>query len=186
MDFVTKLSKTATDKDTIWVIVDRLTKSAYFLPMREDNSLEKLTRQCLKEVVSRHRVSVLIIFNRDGRFALHFWRSFYKALGTRLDMSIAYHPQTDRQSERTIQTLEDMLRACVLDFRKSWDRHLVLVEFSYINSYHTSIKAEPFEALYGHTCRSPIYWAKVGDSQLTGPEIIHETTKKIIQRKSRI
>nr|GEW08936.1 putative reverse transcriptase domain-containing protein [Tanacetum cinerariifolium] len=108
------------------------------------------------------------------------------ALGTRLDISTAYHPETNGQSERTIQTLEDMLRACVIDFGKSWDRHLPLVEFSYNNSYQTNIKAAPFEALYGRKCRSPVCWAEVGDAQLTGPGIIHETTKKIIQIKSRI
>ncbi|GJU50934.1 putative reverse transcriptase domain-containing protein [Tanacetum coccineum] len=91
----------------------------------------------------------------------------------------------DGQSERTIQALEDMLRACVIDFGKGWDRHLPLVEFSYNNSYHTSIKVAPFEALYGRKCRSPVCWAKVGDTQLTGPEIIHETTEKIIQIKLR-
>ncbi|GKF19930.1 putative reverse transcriptase domain-containing protein [Tanacetum coccineum] len=101
-------------------------------------------------------------------------------------MSIDYHPETDGQSERTIQTLEDMLHACVLDFGKGWDRHLPLVEISYNNSYHTSIKASPFEALDGRKCRSPICWAEVGDSQLTGLEIIHETTEKIVQIKSRI
>ncbi|GKA98031.1 putative reverse transcriptase domain-containing protein [Tanacetum coccineum] len=109
-----------------------------------------------------------------------------KALGTQLDMSTAYHPQTDGQNERTIQTLKDMLHACVIDFGKGWDRHLPLVKFSYNNSYHTSIKAAPFEALYGRKCRSPICWAEVGDAQLTGPEIVHETTKKIIQIKKRI
>ncbi|GJV04508.1 putative reverse transcriptase domain-containing protein [Tanacetum coccineum] len=186
MDFVTKLPKTATGQDTIWVIVDRLTKSAHFLPMREDDSLEKLTRQYLKEVVSRHGVPVSIISDRDGIFTSHFLQSLHKALGTQLDMSTAYHPQTDGQSERTIQTLEDMLHDCILDFGKSWDRHLPLVEFSYNNTYHTSIKDAPFEALYGHKCRSPICWAEVRDSQLTGPEIIHETTEKIIQIKSRI
>ncbi|GKA85384.1 putative reverse transcriptase domain-containing protein [Tanacetum coccineum] len=171
---------------TIWVIVDRLTKSAHFLPMREDDTLEKLTRLYLKEVVSKHGVPVSIISDRDGKFTSHFWKSLNKALGTRLDMSTAYHPETDGQSERTIQTLEDMLRACVLDFGKGWDRHLRLVEFLYNNSHHTSIKAAPFEALYGRKCRSPICWAEVGDSQLTRPEIIHETTKKIVQIKSRI
>nr|GFA95113.1 putative reverse transcriptase domain-containing protein [Tanacetum cinerariifolium] len=100
-------------------------------------------------------------------------------------MSTAYHPKTDGQSERTIQTLEDMLRACVLDFGKGWDKHLPLVEFSYNNSYHTSIKAAPFEALYGRKYRSPICWAEVGDRQLTSPKIIHETTEKIVQIKSR-
>ncbi|GKC59224.1 putative reverse transcriptase domain-containing protein [Tanacetum coccineum] len=180
------MPKTATGQDTIWVIIDHLTKSAHFLLMREDDSLEKLTIQYLKEVVSRHGVPVSIIYDRDGRLTSHFWQSLHKALGTQLDMSTTYHPQTDGQSEREIQTLEDMLRACVLDFGKSWDRHLPLVDFSYNNSYHTSIKATPFKELYGHKCRSPICWAEVGDSQLTGPEIIHETTKKIIQIKSRI
>ncbi|GJU36065.1 putative reverse transcriptase domain-containing protein [Tanacetum coccineum] len=113
----------------------------------EDDTLEKLTRQYLKEVVSRHGVPVSIISDRDGKFTSHFWKSLHKALGTRLDMSTAYHPETDGQSERTIQTLEDMLRACVLDFGKGWDKHLPLVEFSYNNSYHTSIKAAPFEAI---------------------------------------
>ncbi|GJT56253.1 putative reverse transcriptase domain-containing protein [Tanacetum coccineum] len=149
MDFVTKLPKTSTDQDTIWVIVDRLTKSTHFLPMRENDSMEKLTRQYLKEVVTRHGVPVSIISDRDGRFTSQFWQSLQKALGTQLDMSMAYHPQTDGQTERTIQTLEDMLRACVIDFVKVWDRHLPLVEFSYNNSYHTSIKAAPFEVLYG-------------------------------------
>ncbi|GJY03781.1 putative reverse transcriptase domain-containing protein [Tanacetum coccineum] len=161
MDFVTKLPKT-------------------------DDTLEKLTRQYLKKVVSKHGVLVSIIFDRDGKFTSHFWKSLNKALGTRLDMSTAYHPETDGHSERTIQTLEDMLRACVLDFGKGWDRHLPLAEFSYNNSYHTSIKAALFEALYGRKCRSPICWAEVGDSQLTGPEIIHEMTEKIVQIKSRI
>nr|GFA42992.1 putative reverse transcriptase domain-containing protein [Tanacetum cinerariifolium] len=101
-------------------------------------------------------------------------------------MSIAYHPETDRQSERTIQTLEDVLRACVIDFGKGWERYLPLVEFSYNNSYHTSIKATPFEALYGCKCRSPICWAEVEDAQLTSPEIIQETTEKIVQIKQRL
>ncbi|GJT16056.1 putative reverse transcriptase domain-containing protein [Tanacetum coccineum] len=131
MDFVTKLPRTTAGQDTIWVIVDRLTKSAHFLPMREDETLEKLTRQYLKEVVSKHGVPVL-------------------------DWSTAYHPETDSQSERTIQTLEDMLRACVLDFGKGWDKHLLLVEFLYNNSYHTSIKAALFEALYGLQIKSHI------------------------------
>nr|GEX16361.1 putative reverse transcriptase domain-containing protein [Tanacetum cinerariifolium] len=149
MDFITKLPKTTNGYDTIWVIVDRLTKSAHFLPMRENDPMEKLMKLYMKEVVTRHGVAIFIISNRDGRFTSLFWQALHKALGTRLDMSTANHPETDGQSERTIQTLEDMLRACVIDFGKSWDKHLPLVEFSYNNSYHTSIKAAPFEALYG-------------------------------------
>ncbi|GJZ02786.1 putative reverse transcriptase domain-containing protein [Tanacetum coccineum] len=126
----------------------------------ETDTMEKLTRQYLKEVVSRHGVPMSIISDRDSKFTSHFWQSLNDALGTQLDMSTAYHPQTDGQSERTIQTLEDMLRACVMDFGKTWDKHLPLIEFSYNNSYHTSIKVAPFEALYGHKCRSPICWAE--------------------------
>ncbi|GJY28601.1 putative reverse transcriptase domain-containing protein [Tanacetum coccineum] len=158
MDFITKLPKSSQGYDTVWVIVDRLTKSAIFVPMRETDPMEKLERMYLKE----------------------------KALGANLDMSTAYHPQTDGQSERTIQTLEDMLRACVIDFGKGWVNHLPLVKFSYNNSYHASIKAAPFEALYGRKCHSPVCWAEVGEVQLTGPEIVQETTEKIIQIKQRI
>ncbi|GJT20972.1 putative reverse transcriptase domain-containing protein [Tanacetum coccineum] len=186
MDFVIKLPKSSQGYDTIWVIVDRLTKSAIFVPMRETDPMEKLARMYLKEVVTRHGIPVSIICDRDPRFASNFWRSLQKALGTNLDMSTAYHPQTDGQSERTIQTLENMLRACVIDFRKGWVNHLPLVEFSYNNSYHASIKAAPFEALYGRKCRSPVCWAEVGEVQLTGPEIVQETTKKIVQIKQRM
>ncbi|GJW17043.1 putative reverse transcriptase domain-containing protein [Tanacetum coccineum] len=139
------------------------------------------SRLYIKEIVSRHGVPISIISDRDSRFTSRFWQSMQSALGTQLDMSTAYHPETDGQSERTIQTLEDMLRACIIDFGKGWERHLPLVEFSYNNSYHASIKAAPFEALYGRKCRSPVCWAEVGDVQLTGPEIVHETTEKIEQ-----
>ncbi|GKD71105.1 putative reverse transcriptase domain-containing protein [Tanacetum coccineum] len=155
MDFVSGLPRTASGYDTIWVIVDRLTKSAHFLPMKKTDSMEKLTRLSLQ-----------------------------KALGTNLDMSTAYRPQTDGQSERTIQTLEDMLRACVIDFRNSLDRNLPFVEFSYNNSYHASIKPAPYEALYGRKCRSPVCWSEVGDSKLTSPELIRDMTEKIFQIKN--
>ncbi|GJW13452.1 putative reverse transcriptase domain-containing protein [Tanacetum coccineum] len=186
MDFVTKLLRTSNGYDTIWVIIDRLTKSAHFLPMRENDSMDILARLYLKEVVMRHGIPVTIICDRDPRFMLNFWRAYQKAMGTRLDMSTTYHLQTYQQSERTIQTLEDMLRACVIDFGNGWERHLPLIEFSYNNSYHASIKAALFEVLYGQKCRSPVCWAKIEDAQLTGPELIHETTEKIVQIKQRI
>ncbi|GJV92965.1 putative reverse transcriptase domain-containing protein [Tanacetum coccineum] len=186
MDFITKLPKISNGHDTIWVIVDRLIKSAHFIPTRETDSMETLTRLYIKEIVSRHGVPISIISDHDSHFTSRFWQSLQSALGTQLDMSTAYHPETDGQSERTIQTLEDMLRACVIDFGKGWEKHLPLVEFSYNNSYHASIKAAPFEALYGRKCRSPVCWAKVGDVQLTGPEIIHETTEKIVQIRQRL
>ncbi|GJW09446.1 putative reverse transcriptase domain-containing protein [Tanacetum coccineum] len=186
MDFITKLPKTSNGHDTIWVIVDRLTKSAHFIPTRETDSMETLTRLYIKEIVSRHGVPISIISDHDSHFTSRFWQSLQSALGTQLDMSTAYHPETDGQSERTIQTLKDMLRVCVIDFGKGWERHLLLVEFSYNNNYHASIKATPFEALYGRKCRSLVCWAEVGDVQLIGPEIIYETTKKRVQIRQRL
>ncbi|GJS80504.1 putative reverse transcriptase domain-containing protein [Tanacetum coccineum] len=163
MDFITKLPKSS-----------------------ENDPLDKLARLYLNRIVARHGIPTSIICDRDGRFTSNFWRSFQKALGTDISMSTAYHPETDGQSERTIQTLEDMLRACVIDFGKGWVKHLPLAEFSYNNSYHASIKAAPYEALYGRKCRSPVCWAEVGEAQLTGPELIQETTEKIVLIKQRM
>ncbi|KAJ0513409.1 putative nucleotidyltransferase, Ribonuclease H [Helianthus annuus] len=186
MDFVTGLPRSQRGNDTIWVIVDRLTKSAHFLPIKETDKFSTLADVYLKEVVSRHGVPTSIISDRDARFTSELWQAMHKSFGSRLDMSTAYHPQTDGQSERTIQTLEDMLRACVIDFGNGWEKHLPLVEFSYNNSYHTSIQAAPFEALYGRKCRSPLCWAEVGDSQITGPEIVVDATEKIAQIRQRM
>ncbi|GJW99722.1 putative reverse transcriptase domain-containing protein [Tanacetum coccineum] len=180
MDFVTKLPKTSTGHDAIWVIVDRLTKSAHFIPIRATDSMETLTRLYIKEIVSRHGVPISIISDRDSHFTSRFWQSNSK-IWVSLDMSTSIHPEPMGQSERSSITRQKLLRACVIDFGKGWDKHLPLVEFSYNNSYHASIKAAPFEALYGRKCRSPVCWAEVGDSQLTGPEIIQETTEKIVQ-----
>nr|GEU98113.1 putative reverse transcriptase domain-containing protein [Tanacetum cinerariifolium] len=181
-----KLPKSSQGYDTIWMIVDRLTKSTIFVPMRVTDLIEKLARMYLKEVVMRHGIHVSTICDCDPRFASNFRKSLQKALVTRIDMSTAYHLQTDGQSERTIQTLEDMLHACVINFGKGWVNHFSLVEFSYNNSYHASIKAAPFEALYGRKCRSPVCWAEVREVQLLGPKIVQETTEKIIQIKQRI
>ncbi|GJY18644.1 putative reverse transcriptase domain-containing protein [Tanacetum coccineum] len=160
MDFITKLPKSSQGFDTIWVIMDRLTKSVHFLPIRENDPLDKLARLYLNMIVARHGIPTSIICDRDGRFTSNFWKSFQKALGTDVSMSTAYHPETDGQSERTIQTLEDTLRACVIDFDKGWVKNLPLAEFSYNNSYHASIKAAPYEALYGQKCRSPVCWTE--------------------------
>ena len=117
--------------------------------------------------------------DRDPRFKTHFWKSFQKAMGTRLTMSTTFHPQTDGQSKRTIQVLEDMLRACVLDHKGSWEKHLSLVEFAYNNSYQASIQMAPYEALYGRSCRSPICWTEVGESSISGPDLIRDTSEKV-------
>ncbi|GKE04786.1 putative reverse transcriptase domain-containing protein, partial [Tanacetum coccineum] len=181
MDLITKLPRSRSGHDAIWVIVDRLTKSAHFLTIREDFNMEKLARLYIDEIVARHRVPVSIISDRDGRFTSHFWQTVQKALGTRLDLSTAYHPQTDGQSERTIQTLEDMLRVYVIDFGGSCDVHLPLAEFSYNNIYHSSIRCAPFEALYGRKCKSPVLWAEIREGSLIGPELVLKTTDKVFE-----
>nr|GFB47700.1 putative reverse transcriptase domain-containing protein [Tanacetum cinerariifolium] len=131
-----KIPKSSQGYDAIWVIVDRLAKSAIFTPIRKTDPMDKLARIYLKEVVTRHGIPVSIISDREPKFASNFWRSLQNALGTRLDMSTMYHPETHCQSERTVQTLDDMLRACAIDFGKGWVNQLPLVEFSYNNSYH--------------------------------------------------
>ncbi|GKA04499.1 putative reverse transcriptase domain-containing protein [Tanacetum coccineum] len=163
MDLVTKLPRSSSGHDAIWVIVDRLTKSAHFLAIREDYNMEKLARLYIDDIVARPGVPTSIISDRDGRFTSRFWQTMQKALGTRLDMSTAYHPQTDGQSERTIQTLEDMLRA-----------------------YHSSIRCAPFEALYGRKCMSSVLWAEIGDSGLIGPKLVQETTDKVVVIRDRL
>ena len=154
MDFVTGLPNSPRGHDAIWVVVDRLTKTAHFLPIQVTDSIEVLSRLYIREIVQLHGVPISIAFDRDPRFTTYFWQGLQFALGTSLLLSTAYHPQTDGQSERTIQILEDMLRACVLDFRGSWEDHLPLVEFAYNNSYQSSIEMAPYEALYGRPCRS--------------------------------
>ena len=148
--------------------------------------MEKLAELYIAEIVTRHGVPLSIVSDRDSRFTSNFWKSLQKSLGSKLKLSTAYHPQTDGQSERTIQTLEDMLRACVIDFKGSWESHLPLIEFSYNNSYHASIQAAPYEALYGRKCRTPLCWNEVGERQLVGLKIVQVTADKINQIRERM
>ena len=179
MDFVTYLPRTPWRHDAVWVIVDWLMKSAHFLAVRMTFNLEEFYRLYIREIVRLHGVPVSIVSDRDQRFMVHFWKSFQKSMGTRLTMSIAFHPQTDGQSERTIQVLEDMLRACVLDHKGSWEEHLPLVEFAYNNSYQVSIQMTPYEELYGRLSKSPICWTEVGKSSITSPNLIRDTSEKV-------
>ncbi|GJW12507.1 putative reverse transcriptase domain-containing protein [Tanacetum coccineum] len=157
MDFIIKLPRTSKGHDAIWVIVDRLTKSAHFLAICEDYKTERLARLYIDEIVARHGLLVSIISDRDSYFTSGFWQSLQKTLGMQLDLSTTYHPQTDGK-----------------------------IEFSYNNSYHSSVKCAPFEALCGRKCRTLIAWEEVGESKLIGPEIFQETTNKIVQIKERL
>ena len=172
MDFITGLPRSRRKYDSIWVIVDSLTKSAHFLPVRTTYMAEDYAKLYLKEIVRLHGVPVSIISDRGTQFTAKFWGSFQEGLGTQVRLSMTFHPQTDGQAERTIQTLEDMLRACMIDFGGNWDDHLPLIEFAYNNSYHSSIQMAPYEALYGRKCRSPIGWFETGEAQLIGPDLV--------------
>jgi len=179
MDFVGGLPLTRSGKDKIWVIVDRLTKTARFIAIKDTWTMTQLTKAYVSQVVKHHGVPKDIVSDRDSRFLSQFWQALQAALGTTLKFSTAFHPMTDGQTERTIQTLEDMLRACALDFQGSWDEHLDLIEFSYNNSYHTSIQMSPYEALYGQKCRSPLCWEDLVSPVTLGPDYLQEMTEKV-------
>nr|GEU37901.1 hypothetical protein [Tanacetum cinerariifolium] len=165
------------------ITMDLITKLPSSRSGRHDMEVGKII---LDVIVAWHGVPVSIISDRDGRFTLHFWQTVHKALGTRLDLSTTYHPQTDGQSEHTIQTLEDMLRAYVIDFGGIWDVHLPLAEFSYNNNYHSSIQCASLEALYGRKCRSPVLWAMIGEGSLIGHELVLSTTNKVVLIKEKL
>ena len=177
MDFVSGLPRTSSGYDAIWVIIDRLTKTAHFLPIKKTYSTDRLAGLYVSRIVRLHGVPVSIISDRGSTFTSVFWQELHKALGTRLDFSTAFHPQTDGQSERIIQTLEDMLFMCVMDFGGQWELHLPLIKFAYNNSYYASIEMAPYEALHGRKCKSPLW--EVGEKQLTGSELIQIIPEKV-------
>jgi hypothetical protein len=179
MDFIVGLPRTSKGYDSIWVIVDRLTKSAHFLPVDTKYNAAKYARLYFHRIVSLHGVPLTIVSDRGSVFMSHFWKTLQKCLGTKHLKSSAYHPQTDGQTERVNQVLEDMLRACVLSFPEKWDECLPLAEFSYNNSYQESIRMAPFEALYGKKCRTPLNWVEVGDRGYYGPDFIREARKQV-------
>ncbi|KZV16743.1 DNA/RNA polymerase superfamily protein [Dorcoceras hygrometricum] len=167
------------------VIIDRLTKSAHFLPVKTTYDVSRYTDLYVKEIVRLHRVPVSIVSDIDSKFTSAFWKSLHRALGTKLTFSTAFHPQTDGQSKRVIQILEDLLRACIVDFSESWDLKLPLVEFAYNNSFQASIQMDPYEALYGRKCRTPLHWDEVGKCIGLGPDVVEQTAeaaRKIIER----
>jgi hypothetical protein len=186
MDFVVGLPKTLGGYDSIWVLIDRLTKSAHFLPVRSNYTIEKYAKVYLQKIVRLHGAPLSIVSDRDLKFTSRFWEALQRAFGPQLHLSMAYHPQTDGQSERTIQTLEDMLRACILEEGRDWGRYLPLLEFAYNNSYHSSIGMAPFEALYGRKCRSPVCLYETGEKILLGSELVQDTTNMIKRIKEKL
>ncbi|KAK5839433.1 hypothetical protein PVK06_008221 [Gossypium arboreum] len=179
MDFVSGLPLSVSKKDAIWVVVDRLTKSAHFIPVRTDFSMDKLAELYVSQIVRLHGVPISIVSDRDPRFTSRFWKKLQDALGTKLHFSTAFHPQTDGQSERIIQILEDMLRCCILEFSGSWERYLPLIEFAYNNSFQSSIKMAPYEALYGRKCRTPLFWTELSEGKFFGVDLVKDAEQKV-------
>jgi hypothetical protein len=186
MDFVVGLPRTQKGHDSIWVIVDRLTKSAHFIPVRTNYGGEKLAKLYIENIVKLHGVPSRIVSDRGTQFTSRFWKSLHRSMGTKLDFSSAYHPQTDGQTERVNQILEDMLRACVLTYGKDWEQSLSYAEFSYNNGYQASLGMSPFEALYGRKCKTPLMWSEVGERALEGPDFIKEAEEKVAEIREKL
>src|SRR4051794_20177046 len=174
MDFITGLPKSSRGNDSIWVVIDRLSKVAHFIPVKTTYQGPKLAELYISRIVSLHGTPKSILSDRGSQFTSRFWKKVQEGLGARLNFSTAYHPQTDGQTERVNQILEDMLRACVLEYGSKWEDYLPFAEFSYNNSYQASLQMAPFEVLYGRKCRTPLNWSEVGDSQIFGPDILKE------------
>ncbi|WVZ69566.1 hypothetical protein U9M48_018337 [Paspalum notatum var. saurae] len=179
MDFIVSLPRTQSGFDSIWVVVDRLTKVAHFIPVKTTYSGAKLAELYMSVIVCLHGVPKKIVSDRGTQFTSHFWKRLHESMGTKLNFSSAYHPQTDGQTERANQILEDMLRACAIQYGTSWDKSLPYAEFSYNNSYQASIKMSPFQALYGRRCRTPLHWDQPGEKQLFGPGIIEDAERQV-------
>jgi hypothetical protein len=179
MDFIVGLPRTQAGYDSIWVIVDRLTKVAHFIPVKTTYSGAKLAELYMSRIICLHGVPKKIVLDRGSQFTSKFWEKLHESMDTKLNFSSACHPQTDGQTERTNQILEDMLRVCMLKYGKSWDKSLPYAKFSYNNSYQASIEMAPYEALYGRQCRTPLFWSQTGESQIFGPEVLKDAEKQV-------
>jgi hypothetical protein len=179
MDFTVGLPRTRAGYDSIWVVVDRLTKSAHFIPVKTSYISAILAKLYMSWIICLHGVPKKIVSYRGTQFTSHFWQQLHEALGTHLNFSLAYHPQTNRQTKRTNQVLEDMLRAYALQDQSRWGKRLPYAEFSYNNRYQASLKMSPFQALYGRSCRTLLHWDQPGEKQVFGPDILLEAEENI-------
>ena len=186
MYFITGLPRTRSGYDSIWVVVDRLTKVAHFIPVKTTYTSAKLAKIYMTKIVCLHGVPRTIVSDRGTQLTSKFWNQLHETLGTRLEFSTSFHPHTVGQTERVNQILEDMLRACALDYGSSWDDNLPYAEFSYNNSYQVSLKMAFFEALYGRRCSTPLLWDEVGDRQSFGPDLIKDSEEKVKSIRGRI
>jgi hypothetical protein len=179
IDFIVGLPLTARKKDSIWVVVDRLTKTVHFIAVHTTYSVQQYVELYIDQIVWLHGIPKTIISDRGTQFIARFWVPLHECLGTKLIRSSSYHSQTDGQTERVNQIVEDMLRVSILHFDKSWDKCLSLEEFSYNNSYQASLKMTPFDALYARRCRTPLNWSEVGERTLFGPDLVKDAEAKV-------
>ncbi|WVZ71108.1 hypothetical protein U9M48_019729 [Paspalum notatum var. saurae] len=179
MDFIVGLPHTQKGYESIWVVIDRLTKSAHFIPVKTTYRAKQYAELYISRIVSLHGVPRTITSDRGSLFISRFWEQLQDALGTNLVRSSAYHPQTSGQVERVNQILEDMLRACALTYSTKWDEYLPLAEFAYNNSYQKSLKMAPFEALYGRRCRTPLNWSEPGERVTFGADLVTQTEEQV-------
>jgi hypothetical protein len=179
MDFIVGLPRTQSRYDSIWVIVNRLTKVAHFIPVKTTYSGPQLVELYVSRIVCLNGVPKKVVSDRGTQFTSRFWERLHEALDTQLCFSSAYHPQSDGQTERVNQILEDMLRACALQYGRSWDKSLPYAEFSYNNSYQESLKMAPFEMLYGRRCQTPLFWNETAEQKVFGPDILEEAEKQV-------
>jgi hypothetical protein len=177
MDFIVGLPRTQSGYDSIWVIMDRLTKVAHFIPLKTTYSGPQLAELYMSRIVCLHGASKKIVSDRRTQFTSRFWERLHEALDTQLHFSSAYHPQTNEQTKRVNQILEDMLRACALQYGRSWEKRYA--EFSYNNSDQESLKMAPFEMLYGRRCQTPLFWNETGEQKVFGPDILEEAEKQV-------
>jgi hypothetical protein len=179
MNFIVGLPRTQLGYDFIWVIMDRLTKVAHFVPVKTTYSGPQLAELYMLRIVCLHGVLKKIVSDRGTQFTLKFWERLHETLDTQLHFSSDYHPQTDGQTKRVNQILEDMLRACALQYGRSWDKNLSYAKISYNNSYQESLMMAPFEMLYGRRCRTPLFWNETGEQKVFGPDVLQEAEKQV-------
>src|SRR4051795_10991448 len=179
MDFVTGFPRSQKGHDAIFVVIDRFSKVAHFLPVKETISASQLADLYVSRIFFLHGIPLEISSDRGSLFTSRFWDSFQEAMGTHLSFSTAYHPQSQGQVERVNQILEDMLRACVISFGKKWENSLPFSEFAYNNSFQSSMNMAPFELLYGRRCRTPLNWSETGERQFFGPDMIKEAEEQV-------
>jgi hypothetical protein len=179
MDFIVGLPKTQSGYDSIWVIVDHLSKVAHFILVKTTYKGSKLAELYIARIVCLHGVPKKMVSDQGTQFTSKFWEKLHESMDTKLNFSSAYHPQTDGQTKRVNQVLEDMLRACALKDNQSWDKCLLYAEFSYNNSYQESTKMTPFEFLYGRKCMTPLFWNESGENQIFGPYILQEAERQV-------